>query len=155
MRHKTFAAIVSLPLTLACARCALEPPANEVAAPDLEQPCPLGIGGTTVQLLETSDGIDITFQAESGLDELRARVRHAAAMYGPDTQLGLGHQGEHRRRGERHGLRLWAAPEAAATVFDVDGGAVLRLRTERAEEAPTLRAYVRDRVARMSQIPCG
>jgi hypothetical protein len=154
MRHITLAAIVSLPLSLGCASCALDPPPSEVATLD-DQPCPLGIAGTTVQLLETSDGIDITFLAESGLDELRARVRHAAAMHGPDTQLGIGHQGEHRRGGERHGLRLWAAPEAAATVFEIEGGAVLRLRTERAEEAPTLQAHVRDRVARMSQIPCG
>lgn len=136
--------------------CASSQPPVAVAGPDppaITPPfgeanagCPLGVPNTRLVVADTKEGVALTFTTWTRVDELRRRVRDAAALHGPRAHLGLGHAGRHDL-GQGHGLRLTDMPVGRATVEDVDLGARLRLEPRDGLQVDELREQVRVRIA--------
>jgi len=105
----------------------------------------LGVPDTKVQITDTKEGVALTFTTWNRVDELRRRVRDAAAMHGPHAHMGLGHSGQHEL-GQGHGLRLADMPVGRAEVDDVDLGARLRLDAVDGLRVADLRSRIRTRI---------
>jgi hypothetical protein len=107
-----------------------------------------------IESATTAGGIDVTITAPPAyLEELRRRIRDAAALYGPGAHKGLGHHGMHLGA-QRHGLRLTELPPLYASVDDVDGGARLHLVAKLSMQSDELRAKLRDRIDLVRAGPC-
>jgi hypothetical protein len=111
-------------------------------------PCALGVDGAEVAVEDTPRGVALTFTAAPDkLDELRARVQHAANMYGP-RKAGVGHDGQHGSGGH-HGLMPMQMPPAYALAEDVDGGMKLRLFPVDEGDLAAIRGRARERAIAM------
>jgi hypothetical protein len=139
---------VCLALLGACVRQS-DPPGDPVAIvprpDDRHAGCLLGVPHTRVQITDTKEGVALTFTTWNRIDELRHRVRDAAAMHGPHTHIGLGHAGQHEL-GQGHGLRLADMPVGRATVDDVELGARLQLDAIDGLRVADLRSQIRTRI---------
>jgi hypothetical protein len=124
---------------------AADPPSITPPPDDLHAGCPLGIPDTRVQISDTKEGVALTFTTCNRIDELRYRIRDAAAMHGPRAHLGLAHDGRHDL-GQGHGLRLWSMPVGHASVQDVDLSARLSLDANSPLQVDELRSRLRDRI---------
>jgi hypothetical protein len=133
------------------------PAATEVTsgqAAESAKSCPLGVEGSELRLADAPGGIDVTMTAPPDqIDELRARMREAAALHGAGAHEGLGHDGEHVGA-HRHGLRLTALPAMDAKVEDIAGGARMHLVAKASDEVGQLRAQLRDRVVLVLAARC-
>jgi hypothetical protein len=142
------ASAVCLVLLGGCVRQS-DPPGDPVAIvprpDDRHAGCPLGVPDTKVEIADTKEGVLLTFTTWNRIDELRRRVRDAAAMHGPQAHLGLGHAGQHGL-GQGHGLRLTDMPVGRAAVEDVELGARLRLDAVDGARVGELRSLIRTRI---------
>jgi hypothetical protein len=110
--------------------------------------------GSELSLADVPGGIDVTMTAAPDrVDELRRRVREAAALHGDGAHQGLGHDGEHLGA-HRHGLRLTALPPIDTAVEDVKDGARLHLVAKSDARVDQLRTELRDRVALVLAARC-
>jgi hypothetical protein len=97
--------------------------------------------------------VDVTVTAPAPLvDDVCARVRMAAALHGPATHAGLGHDGRHMSA-HTHGLRLTELEPLTASAVDVDGGARPHLAAAPAARNE-LRAKIRERADAVSRAAC-
>lgn len=147
---KTTIMITCATLVLAAA-CSTSTQKGETTVTRAESPrgCPLGVPGAQVTVEDTLDGVAMTFTSKDKTDELRARARTSAAMYGPQ-QAGIGHEGQHGQGGH-HGLQPMQMPPVYTSTEDVENGARIRLAPVDPNDLGTLRAKARERAAAMSQ----
>jgi hypothetical protein len=106
--------------------------------------CPIALPGTKVEASDTQDGVALTFTNPAQVDELRTRVRAAAAhhahMAGAHGGMGSGSDAGGGR----------AMMTASARAEDVEGGARLVLTPRDPSGAQTLRSEVREHAEQMS-----
>jgi hypothetical protein len=115
--------------------------------------CPLGIPGTSIGVVDIDGGVAVTLSSPHHADEVRIRLRDTAFVHGPGEHAGLGHAGRHGR-GDGHGLRLYEAPPAKATVEDRVDGAELRLVALDPARADELRAKLHERARAIDASLC-
>lgn len=132
--------------------CAAAAPLESVQS-DTARGCPLGVRGVQVETQDSPDGIDIVFTTHNHVDDLRLRVRDAAAMHGSGAHKGPGHDGDHGR-GQSHGLQLVALPAVTARADDIPSGAKLHLATVDPAEVGTVRLRVRQRLETLAEQDC-
>jgi hypothetical protein len=126
-------------------------PTSTTAEPSLG--CALGVAGASVVAEDTPDGIALSFTSKDKPDELRERVRDAAAQYGPGQGLGLGHSGRHGD-GAEHGLKMMQAPAARSVATDIQGGATIRFVPVDPTFIAELRTKLHDRASVMNALTC-
>ena len=125
-----------------------DPPGEIVTTAGALRTCPLGLTGTAVAIVDTPEGVDISFTTKGNVDELRRRVRDQAANYGPGSHRGLGHGGMHSGA-QTHGLRLSELPSIETRVQDIDGGARLNVMTTDIAARPRVRSELHERAAQI------
>ena len=134
----------------ASAGCAANQPPFHAGLPPLETDsttCQLGDPGVRVRVEDVEDAVDVTVTTIRDVDDLRHRVRDAAAMYGPGAHRGLGHHGKHGNGGH-HGLRLAELrPTIKAVEIDVPSGAKIHVTPIESAKLDEVRAEVRARAA--------
>jgi hypothetical protein len=141
--------VVLVALATACSTAAVGKGETSITSAPTGPPCPLGVEGAEVSVEDTPQGVALTFttsRAEKA-DELRARGRHAANMYGP-RKAGAGHDGRHASGGH-HGLMPMQMPPAYALAEDVESGIKVRLFPVDDKDLGTLRAKARERAVAM------
>jgi hypothetical protein len=156
-RLEAFAIGATTPLLLAgCTLLAIGAADRSSLQPaTLVERCPLGVPWTTIHVDETSEGVELDFSTSwpPNVDQLRRRVRDQTRAYGPNRQLGSGHDGEHH--GPRdHGLRLWTMGELVTRVEDTPTGAKLTIAPADAARRDEVRDAVTRRVARLKDAGC-
>lgn len=148
MNRSKVVMVVALALAAGCSTASPKGETTVTRAEAVRPPCPLGVDGARVGVEDTPDGVMLTFTSAEKTDELRTRVRDAAAMYGP-RKMGQGHDGKHAQGGH-HGLMPMQMPPAYAASEDVPSGARLRLTPVEPADLPALRARAHERAAAMS-----
>ncbi|WP_394842353.1 hypothetical protein LZC95_35425 [Pendulispora brunnea] len=127
---------------------------TKVSAADLDTGCALGVPGAHLDVEETQGGLTFVFTSRARVEELRTRVRHAAAMYGPESRQGLGHDGGHGHGGQ-HGLQAMQLPPArVVSVVDLEGGAGFLLVPVDAADKETLAIKSYSAAERMNTAAC-
>ena len=122
--------------------------------PEPSTTCPFGIRGTRVEMADTRDGVVITLRAFGDVEDVRRRVRNAAAMYGPGAKMGPGH-GKKHGTGEQHGLGLaHLGVPVNALAEDIPEGARLFVWPKRPEDLEAMRAALEDRERRTRTGDC-
>ena len=149
---KAAAQLAALALSLLACTEAQPPPATPAASIKSAPPasaCPFGVPGARVAYEDTAGGAQLTLSAAPDqLDNLRQRVRDAAAMHGTGKRAGQGHDGRHETGGS-HGLRPMQLPPARAGEWDLDGGARIELIPYDEADLPVLRAKLRQRASEL------
>ena len=149
MSTQTLTTIVLFALATACSTAATGKGETSLTNANAAPPCPLGVTGAEVVVDDTQEGVALTFSSSpEKVDDLRARARHAANMYGP-RKAGEGHDGRHATGGH-HGLMPMQMPPAFAITRDVDNGIEVRLTPVDAKDLTVLRARARERAVAMS-----
>jgi hypothetical protein len=129
-------------------------PSTSTATLPTSAACPLAVEGAHIDVAETQDGVILTITARADrVDELRRRVRDAAALHGIGAHEGLGHYGRHLGH-QRHGLELTRLPPVETAVEDVEHGARLRLVAIVPSQVDAVREQVREKVERVNAGPC-
>jgi hypothetical protein len=150
MSTRTIITIALVALASACSTAATGKGETQISSAETPlRTCPFGIEGAAVYVEDTPQGVALTFTTTTDkTDELRARGRHAANMYGP-RKAGEGHDGRHATGGH-HGLMPMQMPPAYGLAEDVENGIKLRLFPVDDKDLATLRARARERAVAMA-----
>lgn len=130
-------------LVLALAACAdrgstREPPTQRGQV--TSSMCPSEVPGVAIAAADTADGVAISFTAPADqVEELRARVRHMAAMHERHHVAGRGHM---------------AMPDSDTRVEEIEGGSRITFTPANPDEVGQLRTHVRQRVEQMRAGGC-
>ena len=141
-----------VPLSAGCRALPISAAAR--SDPEPSTTCPFGIRGTRVEMQDSADGVVISLRAFGDVEEVRRRARDAAAMYGPGSHMGLGHDGMHGK-GERHGLGLvHLGVPVNAIAEDTPEGARIIVWPKRQEDLGKMRAALEERERRTRTGKC-
>jgi hypothetical protein len=140
--------VIAILLALSCACTPPEPPfvrVGERAPPSESTTCPFGFRGARVAFEDTAEGVDIVLTGVGNAAELQHRARDAAAMYGPGSHRGLGHDGTHGN-GLHHGLALdRLGVQVRAAEQNTTGGACIHVTAIDTADLAKVRTAVRAR----------
>ena len=151
MRHLVVPSLASVGLLASLSSCSSGTPRPSVTPTTpstFTGPCPLGVEGARVETIDTPSGVSLRFASPDRVEELRARARDAARMYGVGAFRGAGHDGHHGEGGQ-HGLQPLQRPLSSAVALDVDGGARIDLVPDDPADIHRLRIKARERAEAM------
>jgi hypothetical protein len=129
-------------------------PAGGPTAPVSGASCPLGVRSARVEVRDIAGGAELTVTADvDHLAQIRARAQDAAALHGPGSHRGPGHDGHHLGA-HTHGLRLTELPPVTARYQELPSGARISLQAIVPHQVDAMREHLRENVATVMRVPC-